>query len=63
MPTLVLRENIPPTVKASGISTRPVTDAKPDRSLAGILIFSGLGFTLMMLAAIFRYLELPPPYF
>jgi hypothetical protein len=34
-----------------------------DSSLAGILIFGGLGFGLSILAAIFHWLELPPPAF
>jgi hypothetical protein len=63
MPTLVLRENIPPRAGASGTSTHKVSEAKPDRSLEGVLIFSGIGFALMIVAIIFRSLELPPPYF
>jgi len=63
MPTLVLRENIPPPARASGTSTHKVGEAKSDRSLEGVLIFSGIGFALMIVAIIFRSLELPPPYF
>jgi hypothetical protein len=63
MPTLVLRENIPPPARAPGISAHQPSAAKPDRSLEGVLIFSGIGFALMVAAAIFWSLELPPPYF
>jgi hypothetical protein len=63
MPTLVLRENIPPVAKASGKPVRQASEAKPDRSLEGVLIFSGIGFALMVVAIIFQSLELPPPYF
>ena len=63
MPTLVLRENIPPVAKASAKPVRQASEAKPDRSLEGVLIFSGIGFTLMVAATVFRLLELPPPYF
>jgi hypothetical protein len=34
-----------------------------DDSLEGILIFSGIGLALTILAAVFQWLELPPPYF
>jgi hypothetical protein len=63
MPTLVLRENIAAAAKAPGISTRPARAAKPDRSLEGVLIFSGISFALLLFAIIFQSLELPPPYF
>ncbi len=63
MPTLVLRENIPPASKASAIPARRTSEAKPDRSLEGVLIFSGIGLALMVVAIIFRALDLPPPYF
>jgi hypothetical protein len=63
MPTLVLRENIPPVAKASGKPIRQASETRPDRSLEGVLIFSGIGFALMVLAIIFQWLELPPPYF
>jgi len=63
MPTLVLGENIPPVAKASGMPTRRTNEARPDRSLEGVLIFSGIGFALMVAATVFRLLELPPPYF
>lgn len=63
MPTLVLRENIPPASKTSAIPTRRTSKAKPDRSLEGVLIFSGIGLALMVVAIIFRSLDLPPPYF
>ena len=49
MPTLVLRENIPPVAKAPGKPVRQASEAKPDRSLEGVLIFSGIGFALMVL--------------
>jgi hypothetical protein len=63
MPTLVLRENIPPAAKASGVLARHIGEASPDGSLEGVLIFSAIGLALTVLAAIFQYLELPPPYF
>ena len=63
MPTLVLRENIPPASKTSAIPTRRTREAKPDRSLEGVLIFSGIGLALMVIAIMFRSLDLPPPYF
>jgi hypothetical protein len=43
--------------------TRRTNEARPDRSLEGVLIFSGIGFALMVAATVFRLLELPPPYF
>ena len=36
---------------------------KPDKSLEGVLIFSGISLALLLFAIIFRSLELPPPYF
>jgi hypothetical protein len=62
MPTPVLKEKMSPPVRTSGIST-PRIRAKKDRSLEGVLIFSGIGVGLLVLAAIFQYLQLPPPYF
>jgi hypothetical protein len=66
MSSLVLREDIRPATDAPGISVsaRPASPSKPaNASLEGVLLFSGIGFGLMVLAAIFGYLELPPPYF
>ena len=63
MPTLVLREKIAPTARTSVISTRSVTEVKPGGSTEGILIFSGIGFTLLVLAIIFHGQGLPPPHF
>jgi hypothetical protein len=64
MPTLVLREKFPTAADAPAMPARPSREAKPrDRSLEGILVFSGLGFGLMVLAIVFRILELPPPVF
>jgi hypothetical protein len=61
MPTVVLRRDIlSETAAPPGISTARV---KPDNSLAGILIFCGIGFVLTILAIVFQHLELPPPYF
>jgi hypothetical protein len=34
-----------------------------DNSITGVLIFCGIGLSLTVLAAIFQWLELPPPYF
>jgi hypothetical protein len=36
---------------------------EPDNSIGGVLIFCGIGLALTVLAAIFQWLELPPPYF
>jgi hypothetical protein len=64
MPTFVLREKFPTVADAPAMPARPAREAKPrDRSLEGVLIFSGIGFGLTVLAAIFGYLELPPPVF
>ena len=41
----------------------PRRDAEHDNSINGVLIFSGIGLALTALAAIFQWLELPPPYF
>ena len=61
MPTLVLRENVSSAPDAKARPTRQTTPR--DRSLEGVLIFSGIGFGLMVLAIVFRVLELPPPVF
>jgi hypothetical protein len=64
MPTLVLRDNISSAANAPAMPARPVRQAKPrDRSLEGVLIFSGIGFGLTILAVAFRVLELPAPVF
>lgn len=66
MSSLALREDIRPATDAPGISisVRPANRSKPaNASLGGILLFSGIGLGLLVLAAIFSYLELPPPYF
>ena len=63
MPTLVLRNTIAPPARTSWISIRHITGAQPDQSIEGVLIFSGIGVALTLLAAVFQYLELPPPYF
>jgi hypothetical protein len=64
MPTLVLRDNISSAANAPAMPGRPSREAKPrDRSLEGVLVFSGIGFGLTILAAIFGYLQLPPPVF
>jgi hypothetical protein len=66
MSSLALREDIRPAAEASAVSiaARSASRSKPaNASLEGILLFSGIGFGLMVLAAIFGYLELPPPYF
>lgn len=63
MPTLVLRENISPATKTSSVSSLRKTLARANPSLEGVLIFSGIGLTLMVLGFVFRVLELPPPYF
>lgn len=63
MPTLVLRENISPATKTSSVSSLRKTLTRANPSLEGVLIFSGIGLTLMVLGFVFRVLELPPPYF
>jgi len=64
MPTLVLRKTMPSAAPARGISSLFTTKARrPDKSLEGVLIFSGLGLGLMVLGIVFRILELPPPVF
>ncbi len=63
MPTLALRE-IVSTTRAPAMPRRATTEAeRSDRSLQGVLIFSAIGFTLMVLAAVFSLLQLPPPVF
>ena len=47
----------------AGIPLLATRFAGRDDSLEGILIFSGIGVTLTILAAVFQWLELPPPYF
>jgi hypothetical protein len=62
--TLALRNTIPAAVKAPEISRRTTPQTKgSDRSLEGILIFSGLGLGLIVLATVFSVLQLPPPVF
>ena len=61
MPTLVLREPISSSTDASTKAAR--APKSRDKSLESVLIFSGIGFGLMVLAIIFRVLELPPPVF
>ena len=62
MPTLVLRETISPATGLPGNSNRRA-GAKTDPSIEGVLVFSGIGLTLMVLAAMFQYLDVPPAYF
>ena len=52
-----------PTSGVPQVPLRRVRRAEHDNSLAGVLIFSGIGFALTVLAAILQWLELPPPYF
>ena len=64
MSSLALREDIRPATDAPEVSARPASPSKTaNAALEGILLFSGIGSGLMVLAAIFGYLELPPPYF
>lgn len=66
MSSLAFREDIRSASEAPGISisARPASRSRPaNTSLEGILLFCGIGFGLIVLAAIFSYLELPPPYF
>jgi hypothetical protein len=66
MSSLALREDIRPAAEASAISISAgaASPSKPaNASIEGVLLFAGIGFGLMVLAAIFGYLELPPPYF
>jgi hypothetical protein len=48
-----------PTTRLRGDDTR----RRMNGSIAGILIFSSLGFGLSILAVVFNWLELPPPVF
>jgi hypothetical protein len=65
MSSLALREDIRPAAEApNSISAGAARPSKPaSASIEGVLLFSGIGFGLIVLAAIFGYLELPPPYF
>jgi hypothetical protein len=64
MSSFALREDIRPAAEAPEISARHAGEPKrADKSLEGILLFAGIGFGLMVLAAIFGYLQLPPPVF
>jgi len=66
MSSLALKEDIRSVSRAPGItvSARPASPSKTaNAALEGTLLFSGIGLGLMVLAAIFGYLELPPPYF
>ena len=63
MPTLVLRESISPALTSPRTPLGRKIETGRDRSLEGIVIFSGIGFGLAILAAFFQVLQLPPPYF
>ena len=66
MSSLALRKDSRAATEAPAISisASPASPSKPaNASLEGILLFSGIGFGLIVLAAIFSYLQLPPPYF
>ena len=66
MSSLALREDVRPADSAAGISNpaRPASPAKSaNSSLEGILLFSGIGLGLIVLSALFSYLQLPPPVF
>ena len=64
MSSLALREDIRPAREATAVSARAASRSKPaNASLEGVLLFSGIGFGLIVLAAIFSYLGLPQPYF
>ena len=56
-----------PTPSAPQASFRraqvPEQATERDSSITGVLIFCGIGLSLTLLAAIFQWLELPPPYF
>ena len=62
MPTLVLRETISPATGLPGNSNRRA-GAKADPTIEGVLIFSGIGLALMLLAVIFQYLDVAQAYF
>jgi hypothetical protein len=61
MPITVSQRAFPPAYAAS--SNRSNISVWLDPSLAGILIFSSIGLTLMVLGVVFQVLELPPAYF
>jgi hypothetical protein len=48
-----------PAAKPSVISTRAIGTAKQDGALEGVLIFTGISFTLAALAIVFHALSLP----
>lgn len=52
-----------PTTSAPQAPLRRAETTEHDNSINGVLIFSGIGLALTALAAIFQWLELPPPYF
>jgi hypothetical protein len=60
---LNVANTIGPIVTTPGQPAGRLGAIRHDDSMEGILVFSGIGFTLTVLAAIFQWLELPPPYF
>jgi hypothetical protein len=52
-----------PTSGAPQAPFRRAQVTEHDNSITGVLIFCGIGLSLTVLAAIFQWLELPPPYF
>lgn len=60
---LNVTNTIGPIVTTPGLPVGRLGATRRDDSVEGILIFCGIGFTLTILAAIFQWLELPPPYF
>jgi hypothetical protein len=60
---LNVTHTIGPITATPRVSSGGTSGTGRDDSLEGILIFSGIGLTLTILAAVFQWLELPPPYF
>jgi hypothetical protein len=60
---LNVTNTIGPIVTTPGLPVGRFGGTQRDDSIEGVLIFSGIGFTLTVLAAIFQWLQLPPPYF
>ena len=60
---LNVTNTIGPIVTTPGLPVGRLGGTQRDDSMEGILIFSGMGLMLSVLAAIFQWLELPPPYF
>lgn len=52
-----------PKSSASRVPARRQRAAERDGSIAGVLIFCGIGLGLTVIAMLFQWLEMPPPYY